>query len=127
MVTPDLAAATLGVDLGATDSEIRRAYKRLAQLNHPDHGGDPSVMANINEAYRRMLGHTEPRQTDEGGIDYKSLDVDDSFETWEDTMWPEPPPGLAGMGRLLLALVVLPVALFAFLVVTVLLVISSFT
>lgn len=119
MVTPDLAAATLGVDLGATDSEIRRAYKQLAQQNHPDHGGDPSVMVNINEAYKRLLGHAEQRPTDDRGIDWQALDVDDNFDTWEDTMWPEPPPGIGGMGRLLLVLVVLPVALFGIAALTV--------
>src|SRR5262249_44195913 len=30
---------TLGVGSGASDSEIRSAYRRLLQLHHPDHTG----------------------------------------------------------------------------------------
>ncbi len=120
MVSPDLAAATLGVDLGASDSEIRSAYKRLAQQNHPDHGGDPSVMANINEAYGSLIGQDLSITTDDAGVDWVALDAEDSFETWEEMAWPEP-PGLRGLWRSLLAVVVLPIALVAIVALTVLL------
>lgn len=41
----------LGVHQAATDEEVRRAYRRLALLNHPDRGGSHAVMIRINQAY----------------------------------------------------------------------------
>lgn len=120
MVSSDLAAETLGINRGASDAEIRRAYKNLAQQNHPDHGGDPSVMANINEAYQHLIGQDVAPPATDGDIDWEDLDVDEPFETWEEMAWPEP-PGFRGLWRSLLAVVILPVALFAIVVLTVVL------
>lgn len=43
----------LGVHQGAHGDAVKAAYRKLASVNHPDRGGDPKVMAEINEAYRR--------------------------------------------------------------------------
>ena len=47
----------LGVDPGASQADIRAAYRRLAQRVHPDRGGPGSeaAMAAVNEAWR-VLG-----------------------------------------------------------------------
>jgi DnaJ domain len=45
---------TLGVKYSATQEEIKRAYRKLAVLYHPDKNNDPSaenIFKNINEAY----------------------------------------------------------------------------
>jgi molecular chaperone DnaJ len=45
----------LGVDRGATDAEIKRAYRKLAQRWHPDVNADPVAhdrFTEINEAYQ---------------------------------------------------------------------------
>jgi len=44
----------LGVERGATKEEIKKAYRRLARLYHPDRNPDPSAeekFKEINEAY----------------------------------------------------------------------------
>jgi len=33
---------------------VKVAYRCLAQIHHPDHGGDTDVMQRINDAYRRL-------------------------------------------------------------------------
>jgi DnaJ-domain-containing protein 1 len=47
---------TLGVRPGATREEIRSAYRRLATLHHPDHGGSVERMREINLAYHAVKG-----------------------------------------------------------------------
>jgi curved DNA-binding protein CbpA len=40
----------LGVDKGASQEEIKQAYKKKAKENHEDKGGDKETMADINRA-----------------------------------------------------------------------------
>ncbi len=35
--------------------DLKRQYRRLAASHHPDHGGDPGVMAHINQLYGQLL------------------------------------------------------------------------
>ncbi|HEX2755307.1 MAG TPA: J domain-containing protein, partial [Candidatus Limnocylindrales bacterium] len=49
---------TLGLAPGATQDEIRRAYRRLAKVHHPDAAGDaelPRFLA-IQAAYEQLAG-----------------------------------------------------------------------
>ena len=50
--------ATLGISPAATDPELRSAYRRLAQLHHPDHNGGSAEsamrFAEIQEAYAHV-------------------------------------------------------------------------
>jgi molecular chaperone DnaJ len=48
------AYAVIGVPRKATDEEILAAYKKRARELHPDHGGSPEQMAELNEAYARI-------------------------------------------------------------------------
>ena len=55
---------TLGVARDATEGQIKRAYRKLAQQWHPDVNKDPAAQARfkeINEAYQ-ILGDPERRQ-----------------------------------------------------------------
>lgn len=54
--------ATLGVPKTATDDEIKKAFRRLAHEHHPDKGGDPGKVKDINEAYQ-VLGDKQNRAT----------------------------------------------------------------
>jgi len=54
----------LGVERGATDAEIKRAFRKLAQQWHPDVNDDPTAQEGfkeINEAYQ-VLSDPERRQ-----------------------------------------------------------------
>ena len=52
----------LGVPKGATEDEIKKAYRRLAHQHHPDKtGGDDKKFKEINEAYQ-VLGDSKKRQ-----------------------------------------------------------------
>jgi curved DNA-binding protein len=51
---------TLGVDENATQEEIKKAYRKLANKNHPDKGGDAEVFKKIAAAYE-VLGDEQKR------------------------------------------------------------------
>ncbi len=53
----------LGVSKGASDDDIKKAYRKLAHQHHPDKGGgDDTRFKEINEAYQ-VLGDAKKRQT----------------------------------------------------------------
>ena len=41
----------LGVPESASDSEIKKSYRKLALQKHPDKGGDPEEFVEISNAY----------------------------------------------------------------------------
>jgi curved DNA-binding protein len=83
--------ATLGVAKGASQDEIRKAFRKLARQYHPDVAKEKKTaeakFKEINEAYE-VLGDAEKRKR------YDELGAD-----WEHGV-PQPPPGWArGGGR----------------------------
>src|SRR6476619_4294675 len=54
----------LGVDRGASDAEIKRAFRKLAQQWHPDVSNDPAAEARFKEASEayQILSDPERRQ-----------------------------------------------------------------
>jgi DnaJ-class molecular chaperone len=56
--------ATLGVGRGASDTEIKRAYRRLASQHHPDKGGSTEQFQAIEEAYRVLSDATARQEYD---------------------------------------------------------------
>lgn len=54
---------TLGINPDATKDEIKKAYRRLSILNHPDKdGGDADKFAEISKAYKTLV-NPETRET----------------------------------------------------------------
>jgi molecular chaperone DnaJ len=59
---------TLGVERGATDDEIKKAYRRLAHKHHPDKsGGNEAEFKKINEAYQVLSDKSKRQQYDQFG------------------------------------------------------------
>ncbi len=70
----------LGVDKNATEDEIKRAFRKLAQEYHPDKGGDPEKFKEINEAYQ-VLGNKDKRaQYDQYGTNFDNAGQGFNFQ-----------------------------------------------
>lgn len=64
----------LGVEKNASQSEIKKAYHKLAVRHHPDKGGDPEKFKDISRAYE-VLGDPQKRERyDRGGEEAVSDD-----------------------------------------------------
>merc|ERR1712054_289670 len=59
----------LGVEKDASESEIKKAYRKLAMKHHPDRGGDPDTFKEMTEAHT-ILSDSEKRSLyDRGGLE----------------------------------------------------------
>ena len=45
----------LGLKKGASPEEVKKAFRRLAKIYHPDVGGDPETFKLISNAYRSIM------------------------------------------------------------------------
>ena len=58
------AYETLGVPKGASDAEIKRAYRKMAGQHHPDKGGDTIKFQEIQSAYETLSDPVKRQQHD---------------------------------------------------------------
>jgi curved DNA-binding protein len=59
--------ATLGLKRGASDAEIKKAYRSLAMKHHPDRGGDEKKFKEISQAYDALSDPQKKQIIDMGG------------------------------------------------------------
>lgn len=57
----------LGLQRGASDAEIKKAYRSLAMKHHPDRGGDESKFKEISTAYDMLSDPQKKSIIDAGG------------------------------------------------------------
>jgi len=55
---------TLGVPKGASEAEIKKAYRKLAGQHHPDKGGDTAKFQEIQTAYETLTDPVKKQQHD---------------------------------------------------------------
>ena len=60
--------STLGLKRGASDAEIKKAYRSMAMKHHPDRGGDEKKFKEISQAYE-FLSDPEKRRIIDMGMD----------------------------------------------------------
>jgi DnaJ-class molecular chaperone len=71
--------STLGVPKGASEDEIKKAYRQLAMQHHPDRGGDQNKFQKIQEAYdtlgdsqkRHQYDHPQPQGFGSDGFHFQ--------------------------------------------------------
>ena len=77
----------LGINKDATESEIKKAYRKLAIKNHPDKGGDAEQFKQVAEAYEILTKRKQ--EYDMFGYadinpEFNPLDIFKMFETMFD-------------------------------------------
>ena len=58
----------LGLEKNATDSDIKKSYRKLAMKEHPDRGGDAEKFKKISEVILLLLLTTSLRQHPASGV-----------------------------------------------------------
>lgn len=75
----------LGVQRGAGQEEIQRAYRKLARANHPDVNRDPAAedrFKEVSEAYSVLSDPATRRRYDAFGANFRQVPEDVDPETW---------------------------------------------
>lgn len=58
--------STLGLKRGASDAEIKKAYRSMAMKHHPDRGGDEKKFKEISQAYEFLTDPQKKQMIDMG-------------------------------------------------------------
>lgn len=66
----------LGVENGASDDEIKKAYRKLSLIHHPDRGGDTNKFQEINSAYETL---SDPQKRSQYDAQLNGIRIPPSF------------------------------------------------
>jgi len=58
--------STLGLTRGASEADIKKAYRSMAMKHHPDRGGDEKKFKEVEEAYRTLTDPQKKQMVDAG-------------------------------------------------------------
>ncbi len=82
----------LGLEKGASDSEIKSSYRKLAKEHHPDRGGDAEIFKEISEAYSVLSDPQEKAKYDRFGSTsnngHGGFNMEDIFSQFGDMFSP---------------------------------------
>ena len=72
----------LGLDPGASQADVKKAYRKLAMKHHPDKGGDPDTFKKISHAYDVLSDETKKKNYDLTGSESAAgFDMSDIFKS----------------------------------------------
>jgi curved DNA-binding protein len=63
----------LGLTRGASDDEVKQAYRKLAMKHHPDRGGDENEFKKIKEAYEAISSGQTDTPSNAGFRDFNDI------------------------------------------------------
>jgi molecular chaperone DnaJ len=77
----------LGVEKGASDDEVKKAFKKAAMQHHPDRqGGNEAKFKEVNEAYQVLSDKDKRARYDQYGSDFEQQGGFGGGAGWEDFM-----------------------------------------
>ncbi|HHQ45123.1 MAG TPA: J domain-containing protein [Candidatus Altiarchaeales archaeon] len=81
------ARKTLGLSEEATQIQIQKAFRELSKQNHPDRGGSPEKMSEINKAYKIIIDYISGYKY---SLTEKELRRQNPESRWYETMRNDP-------------------------------------
>ena len=63
----------------STLEELKKEYRRLAMIHHPDHGGDTEVMKAINNEYHELFNILKNRHNTTADANHQTTETPDEF------------------------------------------------